>query len=141
MEVTLIPPEGVVPMWPKVRPFLSKTIKYTHGRYETDDILVAIYNNEQQLWVAFDEEGIKGVAVTSICAYPRKSALVIVFCAGTKMVEWVGLLQDTLRRFALDNNCSAIEASGRKGWSRFMRKRGVSPLWYSIEMPLDEKEA
>lgn len=140
MQVTLIPPEGLVPMWPKVRPLLSKTIKYTNGRYETDDILVALYNNEQQLWVAFDDEGVKGVAVTTLCAYPRMKALVVVFCAGTKMVEWVDLLQDTLRRFALDNQCGAIEANGRKGWARFMRGKGVRPLWNSVEWPLDERD-
>lgn len=141
MLISVIPPEGVVPMWPKVRPYLSKAVEHTGGRYETDDILVALFNNEQHLWVAFNDEGVQGVAVTMFLSYPRKSVLSILFCAGVDAKEWRGEMLSTLRKWAKDHGCDAIEACGRKGWTRYMEQYGFKHLWVTYEGSVDEKEA
>ncbi len=140
MLVTLIPHEGVVSMWPKVRPHLAKAVKYSGGRYETDDILVALHNKAQQLWVAFDDEGVKGAVVTQFSYYPRKSVLSILFCAGDQAKAWRENMLNMLRSYAADHGCDALEGHGRYGWSRYMKRYGFRPLWDTIEAPLGGKE-
>ena len=137
MQVTLVPTEGVLHMWPKVRPHLSKVVEYTQGRYETDDILVSLTDYGHHLWVAFEDQDVTGVIVTTFAEYPRKRALNMVFCAGEGIVDWRRPMLDLLRRWAKDNHCEAIEASGRKGWLKFLDDDGLKPLWHTFELPVD----
>lgn len=140
MLVSLIPLEGVLPTWPKVRPHLAKAVEYSGGRYETDDILVALFNNEQQLWVAFDDEGVKGAVVTQFTAYPRKSVLSVMHCAGDKAEEWREPMLKTLHKWAADHGCEAMEGYGRRGWERYMKRYGFKHLWTTVEVPIKKED-
>lgn len=140
MQVTLVPPEGVMHIWPKVRPYLARAVEYTGGRYETDDILVSVTDYDHHMWIAFEERDVKGVVVTTFADYPRKRVLNMIFCAGANLPEWKTDMLALLRRWARDNNCDAIEGTGRKGWLRTLEPDGMKPLWHTFELPVDAGE-
>lgn len=136
MQVTLVPPEGVVPMWPKIRQHMQKAAEYTYGRYEVDDILVSITDYGHHLWVAFDDTGIHGAVVTTFKHYPRKLYLDMTFCGGDEGFTWKEPMLQMLRYWAHDNACDGIESSGRIGWARIFKGDGYKPLWQTYELPI-----
>jgi hypothetical protein len=79
IKVSMVPREHVTDIWDAVSPHLKKAADYTYGRYEVDDILDCITDYDYTLWIAFDEESIKGAVVTMMAQYPRKKYLDMVF--------------------------------------------------------------
>jgi hypothetical protein len=73
MQVTMVPKKHVDDVWEQVKDYLDGAAQYTHGRYDVDDILDAILDYDHTLWIAFDEQGIKGAVVTNFMHYPKKS--------------------------------------------------------------------
>jgi hypothetical protein len=88
MRVSLVPPEHVDGCWESVKVYLERAAEYTHGRYTVEDIYDCLKEYEHQLWIAFDEEGVKGAVVTYFSHYPRKKYLVMSFCGGEKLDQW-----------------------------------------------------
>lgn len=139
MQVSLVPPESTYDVWSRMYPYMAKAAHYTHGRYEPEDILEAIVQYGQQLWVAFANDGIKGVAVTGFKQYPRLKCLDLIFCAGDDGMQWKESMLNTLQCWAYDNNCDRIEATGRLGWAKIFQDDGFKPMWQVFELPVGNR--
>lgn len=135
MKVSLILPEHVLEVWPKVREYMADAAKYTYGRYETDDILDSITDYDHHLWIAYDDTGIKGAVVTCFIHYPRRKNLAMQFCGGKEGMTWKEPMLALLQKWAFDNECDCIESSGRAGWAKIFGTDGYKPLWYTYELP------
>jgi hypothetical protein len=140
MEVSLVPPELVGGLWPRIFPHLSRAADYTYGRYEPEDIFDAVASGDAHLWVALDGDDIKGVTITRFWQYPRKNCLDVMFLGGEEWDGWKDIMFDTLQRWAHDSGCAAIEASGRVGFARIFKDRGYTPLWQVFEFPVVEAD-
>jgi hypothetical protein len=138
MEVSLIPAEFVSGLLPKLFPHINKAAKYTFGRYEPEDIVDAVLDEEAHLWVVIEGEDILGVTITRFWQYPRKKCLDVMFLGGEDWDEWRDNMFDILQRWASDNGCDAIESSGRTGFARVFKSRGYTPLWQVFEFPVGE---
>lgn len=138
MEVSLVPPQLIDGLWPRIFPHLSKAAEYTFGRYEPEDILDFVVSGDAHLWVVFDDKNIVGITVTRFWQYPRKKCLDVMFLGGEEWGEWKDIVFDTLQRWAHDSGCTAIEASGRVGFARVFKSRGYTPLWQVFEFPVVE---
>jgi hypothetical protein len=138
MEVSLVPPELVDGLWPRIFPYLSSASEYTFGRYEPEDIIEFVLSGQAHLWVVLDEDEIKGVTITRFWQYPRKQCLDLVFLAGDDGFSWKDEMLSTLRRWARDSNCDVIEASGRAGLARAFKDDGYRVLWQVFELPVEE---
>jgi hypothetical protein len=136
MEVSLIPPQLIDGLWPRIFPHLSKASEYTFGRYEPEDILEFVVSGGAHLWVIFDDQDIVGITVTRFWQYPRKKCLDVMFLGGENWNEWKDIVFDTLQRWASDSDCAAIESSGRVGFARVFKSRGYTPLWQVFEFPV-----
>ncbi len=132
----MVPREHVTDIWDAVRPHLKKAADYTYGRYEVDDILDRITDYDHTLWIAFDEESIKGAVVTMMAQYPRKKYLDMVFTGGVELKSWKAPMLDLLQKWAFDNKCSGIECTGRPGWAKIFKADGHKPLWNTYELPV-----
>lgn len=137
MEISLVPPEMVPGLWPHIFPHLAKAAEYTFGRYEPEDIFEFVTRGGAHMWVALDDEGVKGVTVTRFWEYPRKRCLDVVFLGGESGDEWKDDLVHTLKRWAKDSNCDVIESSGRPGFARVFKDHGYTPLWQVFELPVN----
>lgn len=136
MEVSLVPPQLIDGLWPRIFPHLSKASDYTFGRYEPEDILEFVVSGEAHLWVVFDGEDIVGITVTRFWEYPRKKCLDMVFIGGDEGFSWKDPMLEILQRWARDNGCEVIESSGRPGFARAFKDDGYKMLWQVYELPV-----
>jgi hypothetical protein len=126
VNVSLVPGSHVESVWDSVKDFLTPAIKVTNGRYMLYDVYAAIKADRMQLWIAFnDEREVLGCEVTSITDYPSRRVLTSVFTGGRKINLWKNEMMGILVQWAEDNQCTAIEGYGRKGWIRMLDAYGV----------------
>lgn len=138
MQVSLVPADYVEGLWPQIFHYLSSAAEYTFGRYEPEDIFDAVVSGQAHLWVVLDEDKIVGITITRFWHYPRKKCLDMVFLAGDDGFSWKDEMLDMLQRWAYDNGCDALEASGRAGLARAFKDDGYRPLWQVFELPVAE---
>lgn len=137
VEVSLVPPQFVWEVWPKMRSCMSKASEYTHGRYTTEDILESVIDGNHHLWIAHEGQDIFGAVVTHIAEYPRMRCLTMDFVGGERVDDAKDKMLATLRNWAKDNDCEVIESSGRVGWSKVFRDDGYRMLWQTYELPVE----
>jgi len=126
VNVSLVPENKIDDVWESVKGFLIPAIRVTSGRYMLYDVYVALKRAEMQLWIAFDDEReIIGCEVTSITDYPSRRVLTSLFTGGRNIRLWKDPMMGVLVRWAEDNECTAIEGYGRKGWLKMLDAYGV----------------
>lgn len=125
MKLIPIQPENITLAMRDVRPFVESALAYTDGKYNITDVLDAIRDGMQMLWVVYNEEKAKaqGCLVTEILAYPRAKALSIFLLGGDDFSEIIALL-DELKDYAQGNGCKTIEFYGREGWEKVLEPHG-----------------
>ena len=136
MQVSLIPKDHVSVVWEDIKPYIAKAAEHTYGRYTVDDILDSIIQYNRDLWMAFDDGGVKGIVITYMKNYPQKLYLDLEFCAGDEGLTWKAPMLKVLQHWAYDNGCDGIESSGRLGWAKIMKNDGYKPLWQTYELPV-----
>ena len=136
-NVSLVPVEYVDQVWPTVEPYVIKALKYASGKYQPEDVRNLVVEYGYPLWVAFDDEGIKGAVITRFVQYPRKKYLFLEFCGGRDGFSWKAPMLSVLRSWAADNDCDGIEGAGRDGWQKVFEKDGYKPTLRHFEMPLN----
>ena len=77
-----------------------------------------------------------GAAVTEVLQYPRKKALAVVFLSGDDFSEWIPEIDKKFVDFAKVLECDFVEACGRAGWERKVKKLGWIKRFSIIERPL-----
>ena len=138
IHVTLVPAEAAQELWPKMFPHLCGAAEYTYGRYEPEDILESVVSGDATLWVAFEDDEIKGVVTTRMAYYPRKTCLDMVFLGGEDFFLWKDDMLKLLQRWARDCGCDAIESWGRTAFARVFKEDGYKVLWQGYELPVAE---
>ena len=133
-NISLVPVEYVDQVWDTVEPYLKKALKYVSGKYEPEDVYSLVVDYNYPLWIAFDDEGIKGTVITRFVQYPRKKYLFLEFCGGRDGFSWKAPMLDVLRSWAKDNGCDGIEGAGRAGWQKVFEKDGYKPTLRHFEL-------
>ena len=133
-NISLVPTEYVDQVWPTVEPYVAKALKYASGKYEPDDVRNLVIEYGYPLWIAFNDDGIKGAVITRFMQYPRKKYLFLEFCGGQDGFSWKAPMLDVLRSWAKDNGCDGIEGAGRAGWQKVFEKDGSKPTLRHFEL-------
>lgn len=124
IRCSAISADNVYKIAPAVQEFLGKASKYTGGRYTAQDMIDCCAEGHKLMWIAFNEDNILGVVITSIVHYPRKTAMVWDFTGGVRMNEWYDPMADMLLRAARDLGCDLIETTTmRAGWDKWHKER------------------
>ena len=139
IRTSFVPKEHVDLCWGQIEEYLKGAADYTHGRYEVNDIYWAIVDYDHHLWIAFDDQQIKGAVVTNIVNYPRKRYLCMSFRGGVELEKWKDPMLKMLQHWAFDNHCDGIEATARPGWAKIFKDDGHVPLWRTFELPAGNK--
>jgi len=140
MQVSLVPTEYVELVWPNIREYMIGAAEYTFGRFSAADIKGELIRrkNEQQLWVAFeDENNYYGAVVTEVFQYPQMRALIMHFTGGEKLPRWKKPMLEILQKFARENECDVIESYGRPGWEKVFKKDGYEQRFIFYELPVE----
>ena len=136
IKVSHVPREHINDCWKEIEGYLKKCADYTYGRYKVEDIYLEICQYNHELWIAYDEDKIKGAVVTNLVIYPRKKCCSMTFCGGEDFDKWKDIMLDLLKKWAKDNNCDSLEAVGRLGWTKIFKSDGHKPLFNTFELPL-----
>ena len=54
MQVSVVLPEHIELVWPKIETYIKGAADYTYNRFTADDIRKDLSNKPQQLWIAYD---------------------------------------------------------------------------------------
>ena len=126
MNVSLVPADCIEDIWAAVKDLLQPAVQVTNGRYMLYDVYAALKAGEMNLWIAFDDDReILGCEVTRITDYPSRRVLTSLFTGGRNIRLWKDDLMGVMVRWAEDNQCTAIEGYGRKGWLKMLDAYGV----------------
>tara|TARA_R100001244_G_scaffold57877_1_gene48956 strand:+ start:871 stop:1419 length:549 start_codon:yes stop_codon:yes gene_type:complete len=125
IQASVVPPEYIRHIYPKVEGFLDRLVPTTNGRFEKIDLLHDMLTGRENLWVVVEEEdneeNIIGIVITEVMHYPRKRMLAIQYCSGDRLDEWMDNTLEILENWALDNDCEGMELTGRKGWVKKLK--------------------
>ena len=136
VQVSLVPEERILEVWPKVAQYMRGAVKYTRGRYETSDVLDLLLYMHYPLWIAFEDDKILGAVTTRFIEYPHKKFLFMEFCGGVGLRKWKTPMLDVLRKWAADNNCDGIECAGRVGWKKVFESDGYVLTAHAFEVDM-----
>ncbi|HEX6827285.1 MAG TPA: hypothetical protein VF077_13280 [Nitrospiraceae bacterium] len=118
--IILVHPSDVCQEWPAIARYIEDAMKLC--RVETpEDLMRACSEDKAQLWI--DEY--RNAAAVSFVIQGRERVLQVVALGGNEMSRWLASMVSEWRTFARSNGCSAVVASGRKGWERMFREYGV----------------
>jgi len=137
MQVSVVLPEYIELVWPKIETYMIGAAQYTYNRFTADDIKKGLINSPQQLWIAYDEGEIYGAVVTEVFNYPSMKALIMHFTGGKKLIRWKKPMLELLQRFAKDHGCSVIESYGRPGWEKVFKNDGYKEVFKFYELPVE----
>ena len=138
MIVTAVLPQDYDAAWSYIHEYMVGAAKYTHGRFNVEDIRQGL-NGNQQLWIAYDDK-VYGAVITEIIVYPQMKSLVMHFTGGIELPKWKDDMLALLRRFARDNGCKTIESFGRTGWKRVFKNDGFKSKFMFYELPVEGME-
>ena len=105
----------------RCRKHIEAALEYTGGTHDIIDIYEGLYKGTMQLWPAK-----KSCLVTEIINYPKMKVLNI-FLGGGDLTEILSMHEDVIR-WAKDQNCSALNMTGRFGWKKPLAKHGWQPM-------------
>ena len=124
MKVYLVPQEHITQIYPDIEKYVDRMVPTAYGRFEKIDLVNDILSGKATLWVIMDEEDdnkLYGIIFTEWSYYPRKKMLSISFAAGDKLDSWIEESLKVLENWAVDNDCDAMEITGRKGWVKKLK--------------------
>ena len=139
INISLVPVDEVRNIWENVSRHVKKATDYTYGRYKEIDVLHECLKGKFNLRIVYREEeevDYIGAAVTEVLQYPRKKALSVVFLSGDDFSEWMPEIDKKFVDFAKVLECDFVEACGRAGWERKVKKLGWLKRFSIIERPL-----
>jgi|ETNvirome_6_1000_1030641.scaffolds.fasta_scaffold24040_2 hypothetical protein len=122
-KVVLVQPSDISIVWDEVVPLINNALKHAEGELLVEDLILPLSDGHMNLWVAFDEGIVVAAMITEIIIYPRKKILRVITIAGKDghgMDKWYGFLP-MVEGFALNNNCSSLEAWTRKGMAKKLK--------------------
>jgi hypothetical protein len=139
MIASYVPVEYVDLVWPQIEAYMQGAADYTYGRFTAEDIRIGLHREQQELWVALDEETneIYGAVVTQILTYPRMSTLVMHFTGGKELPKWKAPMLAMLQKYAKDSGASVIESYGRGGWAKVFKNDGFVSRFMFYELPVE----
>lgn len=143
LDVSLVRRQLVPFVWPKVRGFLEKATEISEGRYDIQDLYERLTKDpDWVLWVVFSihpetkEMNIVAAITSTWTLYPQMKALHGQFLGGARIEEWQDKFCSIFDEWGRDNECDAVEFTGRKGWTKLLDRNGYRPVFVTYQKDL-----
>ncbi len=118
-----VAPENIVYIWPLFRLHKDEFENHCRDEMNMHSLYESLVNDEREMFIITENENVIQCYIILECVhYDRISALRVVFITGSKMSKWLPFLIEKLDEYAEINHLSRIEAVGRKGWERMLKK-------------------
>lgn len=117
-EAHLLTPTQFEFYWPAISADMDK-VRHTWEIWWTKEALFqAVVDGWMNVWAVGSPEVVYLVAFTQIINYPANRNLRVVLLIGNHLDEYYDIAEAVIEKFAMDNQCVYIEATGRLGWQR-----------------------
>ena len=138
LDVTLVQKHFIQQIWSQVGPLLAKATDVSEGRYDIIDVYERLLRDPNwHLWAVYEPDLTVVAAITStFTQYPRMKVLHGQFLGGRRLDEWQDMFCEMFDRWGRDNECQAIEFSGRPGWMKPLRRNGYRPVFVVYQRDL-----
>ena len=123
MKLMSLPPERVRELWIIVEKWVNDATSRSNGRYTPEDVLAGVESGHMQMWLAWEEEEKKAlaVAVTQLVTYPTGQKWAdILITTGENRKAWKHLLGG-LEDWAKTEDCAGFQIMARTGWARELK--------------------
>lgn len=124
-------------MWLFAEPYIKRALDHAAGEINCDDLRKSCMERDVQLWLVACGERIVGAATTEIVQYPHRKHCRIITVAGSEFKKWVELLNLTLEKWAVEQECDAMESHVRRGMVPVMAELGYKHLHSVVHKKID----
>ena len=136
MNIQIVPTHMTAQLWPKVEPFIEGAEKYAEGDYSIDQMKMYVTQGTWALFVATDDDGIKGAMTVAFQSYPN-DRIAFVTCTGGKFICTKESL-DQLKRHLTAMGATKIQAGGRDSVFRMLQGLGFKKRYTVVETTIGE---
>lgn len=138
LDASLIQRHFIRQLWPQVAPLLTRATELSHGRYDIADLYGKLLKDDNwHLWAVYEPDGTVVAAITSMFLhYPQGKFLSGQFLGGNRLEDWKDLFCDIFERWGRDNQCVAIELTGRAGWAKALAPNGYDEVYRTYQKDL-----
>lgn len=138
--LTPVPKAFVKAIWPDVERVLHRSVATAHGKFRLQDLHEGVMHGVYVLWVVLDGDEVIAAITSRIEQYPGpQRALALDWIGGSRMAEWLPIVQHTMAEYARDHECTHLEGFGRKAWGRWLAKYGWKPDYVAYRMELNHE--
>ena len=143
IKFSVILPHDIFKVWKDIKKYLERSCKRSNGRHTVDTIYKQLMDTQVHLWIVFDPKNdlITGCIITNHVYYPTGLKMLnILQLGGKNMQDWMEIVRPIITKFAKDNKCNGIEATGRRGVSNWLTKKDNKWKEENIHYELQFKE-
>ena len=136
---TPVPKAFVNAVWADVTRVLKRSVDTSRGKFSMQDVYEGIVADVYVLWVVLDDDKVVAAITSRIVSYPgAHRGMALDWIGGTRMAEWLPMVQRAMSKYARDNGCTHLEGFGRKAWGRWLAKYGWKPEYIAYRMELSD---
>lgn len=113
--------------WREVSGLLASALAQCGAIETLTDIYRSLQDRTRQLWLV-DANGLTtGVVVTEVYETARGMTCAVPYAAGRDMIDVIDAALASIEVWARQEGCTRLEADGRPGWARALKKHGWEP--------------
>jgi hypothetical protein len=116
LELMIVPPWRVNDLWPRLRPFVEKSVRRGAGRLDVEDVRRGTEEERYRLWVVMQGEDVIAVGASQILVFPGKSVLSVFMYSGERRAAQH--LWPKVERYAREAGCAEVQIAGPRAWLR-----------------------
>ena len=117
LRLQIVPPSLVNVMWPRIKPFVERSVRRGAGRLDVEDVRLGSIENRYRLWVVVNEQdAIVAVGASMVLLFPAKSVLSVFMYSGERRAAQH--LWPKVEDYARHLGCAEIQIAGPRAWLR-----------------------
>lgn len=103
---------------------MLKKVPETWLCHTLESLYANAISGTMQVWTVGPSDKVLAVVFTHVLEFPAMRILDVIWLCGEGALEGLDVLDTTVEEFARVQNCSRIDAIGRRGWKGEAEKRG-----------------
>ncbi len=122
-----IRPELIDVTWPVVEQHIQMAIQFSNDELNLGMMKQSLINGTMILLVVY-----RGGKIIASCTLEKrtfdsgKEVVHISTLGGSDMELWADKMDETIEALALEQGCNELYIIGRKGWDKYLKKRGYN---------------
>ena len=134
-RMELLQREMVVDKLEFIKEKLSVGAKWWGQHYRMGDWLEACLAGKTLIWVYYENDKPTGLIFADMITFPLAKVFRFQLLLDVPIKEIISRLPE-FDDFAIRNQCTRMEVSGRKGWLRILKEEGYEEEYATVSKPL-----